>query len=118
MLENPKDMIEKQLIDIIMNSQNGCKLSEILEVLPSTLSRRTIQRHLQALKKQKHINTRGEKSGVVYVIAENTSQIPLSPEARKQKTLLSRPLIHRTPVPYHPDFLFSYEPNKTFYLFV
>src|SRR3989338_2215200 len=106
----------QQILNIIKQSNKRLKISQIESLLPHAISRRTLQRRLQELKENGKIALQGIKSGAGYFLSETQMALPLSKAAQRLKLQIAQPLVKRKPVAYKPDFLFSYKPNKTFYL--
>ena len=109
--------IEAQhILEILKQADQGLKISEISAIFPHAIARRTLQRRLAELEKSQLIEMRGVKSSIQYFLKKVQLSLPLSKTAQQLKLYLAQPLTKRKPVAYHPDFLFSYQPNKTFYL--
>lgn len=109
----------------ILTANQGLSLAEILEGMQREgveLTPRTLQRRLRALADQRRVEVRGTGSGSRYHVSGaadgdvSEPSIPLSLESREVLRLISRPLMQREPVPYHPDFLLGYDPGTTWYL--
>jgi len=116
MSNNPSNIETQQLLNVLKKAGKGLKISQIETLLPEAMTRRTLQRRLAELKTKKVVITHGIKSGVEYFLTNQQINIPLSKSSEKLKLKISQPLNTRKPVGYNYDFLFSYEPNKTFYL--
>ncbi len=124
------------VLDAISQFPGGAKIEQIEAELPAQLTqttRRTLQRRLAALIRQKRVHTQGIGRGTRYlrgdgvvlsahmtqaatVFATLDSGIQLSSEAKAIEAHVSQPLQQRKPVGYNPAFLDSYRPNATFYL--
>lgn len=106
----------QSIIVLLGQADHNLKLTQIAERLTPPLSRRTLQRRLMSLKEQGLVETRGTKSATEYFLAKSEVKLPLSTGALQLKLKMNQPLTKRKPVGYKTDFLFSYQPNKTFYL--
>lgn len=106
----------RHIIEALKQTPQGLKISEIAALLPQALAKRSLQRRLAELKNEKAITTQGSKSSTRYFLSNEKPLIQLSKTAQELKSKVSQPLTKRKPVAYHPDFLFSYQPNKTYYL--
>jgi len=117
----------------VSNFPDGVSLDEISGVLTIDLSRRTLQRRLAALVKQKRLVHEGRGAGSKYrlpvITAEMHGQlppitgkataeiyVPISSEAEAIKQAIRKPIQERKPVGYNRAFLDEYRPNETFYL--
>lgn len=107
---------EQSIIQMLSQVQDGLQINEIEAQLPNFTSRRTLQRRLSHLEKSGYLHKTGLKSGTKYRLAQSEELLSLSAESKRLKARLSKPLSQRERVPYHPEFLFSYKPNQTFYL--
>jgi hypothetical protein len=127
-MEKIKAKNEKALIlDSIRNYPDGVSLEELLNATQLGLPKRTFQRRLGDLLKEKRLFTTGRGRNIQYHILRIVSQIegedasliiypPLSKEAESIKQAVSVPLETRQPVSYNFEFLKKYKPNETFYL--
>ena len=83
------------------------------------LVRRTLQRALNQLVEEGEISRQGGGRSTVYTSAvtpDEAIEIQLSDGSRDLLSYLARPAIRRTPVGYHMELLFDYEPNRSFLL--
>ena len=110
---------------------DGARVDAISAAVP-TIPRRTLQRLLGELVKSGHLSRSGKGPATLYIsvgtsISAGSSAgaaptedypafIPLSENSRALITRLRKPLAARKPVAYEPQWLASYQPNKTFYL--
>lgn len=125
---------------IIAEHPDGIGISALEEVLAqrlaSTLNRRTLQRRLVRLVKDKRTITEGESIALVYKLgpASNVAQVagatatanvgmlevelyvPVSTEGAAIRDHVRLPLMHRRPIGYQRAFLEAYQPGVTFYL--
>lgn len=111
------------ILKILENSsEKELTLAEILTLGPN-LARRTAQRWIAELIKQKKIMAEGKgrsrRYKLIPVLPESSDfpeYIPLSPDSQDVLTYIRQPLLARKPVGYQRDFLISYQPGKTWYL--
>lgn len=90
------------------------------------LEDRTLQRRLRQLVERDEIETRGKGPKTEYLSmrpsgapapSEPTGEaLPLSTDAIQLRGQVRRPLSHRKPVGYDPDWLYAYETGRTWYL--
>ena len=127
------DLIEK----VVSGHPKGIGISAIEKALSSLLpdiNRRTLQRRLKHLQKNKRVTTEGKSIALRYKpargvnitakprISDSTIKdeaeiyIPLSQEGSLIRDLVRQPLVQRQPVGYQRSFLGEYEPGVTFYL--
>ncbi|MCI5147596.1 MAG: Fic family protein, partial [Candidatus Electrothrix sp. AR3] len=118
------------IVQVLAEHPQGLGISALKKALLGHLphiNRRTLQRRLKRLQKEKRIITQGEsialryKSMPVLIVpaaktVQEESYIPVSPEGGIIRDLVRQPLIQRKPVGYHRSFLEEYEPGHTFYL--
>ncbi len=119
----------------IARHREGVGIEDLAAALADVVSRRTLQRRLSELAKQKHISATGAGKarryralGTVDVYATETGganeaagtaievYVPLSAEGREILNYLRQPIQRRRPVGYDRAFLEAYRPNKTYYL--
>lgn len=128
------DLIERIISEHTRGIGISALESALASHLPKALHRRTLQRRLKRLLKDKRITTEGESIALVYKpgprvvlnaeqtvigpsIGEETQiYIPVSSEGGIIRGLVGQPLMRRTPVGYQRSFLEDYEPGVTFYL--
>lgn len=116
------DTAEFSAILSILSTHNEMSIDELRTLLPIKLSVRTLQRRLASLLSEKKIIAVGSGINRKYQCSISTKdkkherviQNTTQNKAILQK--IKRPLTTRLLVGYNPDFLLSYEPNKTFYL--
>src|SRR3990167_11447222 len=116
MSNHPLNAEAQQLVDILRKSEHGLKIAQIEALLSQPVARRTLQRRLSELEKNRIIKAHGVKSAREYFLTSQQIHIPLSKAAQQLKLRVSQPVTQRKPVGYNTEFLFSYIPNKTFYL--
>jgi len=107
----------QKLLSILEVAKKSLKISEIEQLLDKDISRRTLQRRLDSLLEMGKITAKGQRSGRKYHIAtQTTAIIQLSQESLALQQAVLRPLPERAHVHYNRDFLYSYQPNNTYYL--
>lgn len=106
----------EQIIQVIHDAEGGVRIAEIAKQMRDSMSKRTLLRRLNELKRLGKVESRGQRSAARYFLKEHLFEIPLSTEAQALKTHIREPIQKREPVSYKPDFLHAYKPNKTFYL--
>ncbi len=123
------DLIEQ----VISEHTEGIGISALEKALGQYLSkpinRRTLQRRLKALIKEKRIGTEGESIALVYKhaigkdkVIDSSSRgdaelyVPVSTEGGVIRDTVAQPLIRRRPIGYQHLFLEEYKPGVTFYL--
>lgn len=107
----------------------GIGVDALHAALRGTPSRRTLQRRLAELVRQKRLATTGHGRALRYVAltAEASPQpqtaaatpepyVPTTPEGEEIKAYVRRPLQGRRPVAFDIRFLEAYTPNQTYYL--
>ncbi|OGT50210.1 MAG: hypothetical protein A3E82_02335 [Gammaproteobacteria bacterium RIFCSPHIGHO2_12_FULL_38_11] len=112
-----------QIILTLLNANKATSLSEIAQAAglspESAAERRTIQRALANLIESKKIEVEGQARARVYRLISDVNhdeKMSISKESMALRIYLSQPVDKRKPAPYNPDFLKSYQPNKTHYL--
>lgn len=116
------DAAELNAILIILVKHNEASIDELKTLLPIKLTERTLQRRLALLLREKKITVRGSGVARKYQCAASIKDkkqehaIKNTPQNKAILHKIKQPLTARIPVGYNPDFLLSYEPNKTFYL--
>ena len=112
------------LLELVGKFTQGASIEEIMLGLNPSFPRRTVQRWLARLVKDGQLIAVGkgrarryELSPISGVSAEvKPHPIPLSSEAVRIETLVSRPIQARHPIGYNREFLKTYRPNSTYYL--
>lgn len=110
--------LSQQLLQILKQQTDSMSISDILELIDTPATERTIRRQLQHLVEERLITKTGKYRGTRYQI--NTPSIPV--ENIFSKTSLEiieqvrLPLYKRTPVSYNHDWVQQYQPNQTYYL--
>jgi Fic family protein len=97
------------------------RIANMVADLGVSVSRRTLQRHLGALKQEGRVVREGKSVSVSYrlsapVQSTDETWIIFSTAAREVQFLVSQPAIAKRPVTYNQDFLDGYIPNDTHYL--
>lgn len=126
------DLIER----IISERPEGIGISALEKALAGHLpgiNRRTLQRRLKMLQKDRRIVSQGKSIALVYKPAPDLADIepaipplqsppaapdyiPVSKEGNIIRDLIRQPLTERTPIGYQRSFLDEYEPGVTYYL--
>ena len=122
-----------QIVEIVSRFEHGARVADIAAGIGEGPMRRTLQRRLALLVKQKRLNvdqlgraatyrlatiigtshvTLGELTGK----AAGETYVPVSLEGAEIKADVRRPLMRRQPVGYNVPFLDAYRPNQTWYL--
>ncbi len=110
----------------------GAAIKDISGALAIKMSRRTLQRRLALLVKQKRlavecrgrgsryrrapVELAGDVAMSIRAAANLTLYVPVSPEGDVIKQAVREPIQNRNPVGYNRTFLDEYRPNYTFYL--
>ena len=127
----PKKISDAELDDIVATvarMPTGGSIDEIGAMPNNVLPRRTLQRRLARLVKQKRLLRQGRGPATRYRLpaagdrvlkgqpptAEN--DIPISAEAEPIRQAVRQPIHNRRPVGYDRRFLDAYRPNETYYL--
>lgn len=106
----------ESILEVLRNYPRGAKITEIQSGLSSLVPRRTLQRYMVILVKQGKVKAQGQLRGTRYFLSEEIELLPLSIFGKELKDKVNLPLQQRIPVSYNVDFLYSYQPNVTFYL--
>jgi hypothetical protein len=106
--------------------EGGASLEDILEALPQSVPRRTLQRRVAALVKENRLQKVGAKNQTRYVVIQPPNFPQLWPGGAFPMVLtenspgllaaVRKPLLERLPVGYQRKFLDAYRPNESFYL--
>ena len=113
------------ILELVGRFEHGASLEEILIGLGPETSRRTLQRRLSLLVKEKRLSTFGQARARKYLLlkaeekedsSKKGSLIPLTEEAKQIQILISQPIQSKSPIGYRRAFLENYEPNQTWYL--
>lgn len=143
MARSISNKILESILQIVGYFPNGASLANIADTLTPSLPKRSLQRYLSFLLKEGRLNASGQARARRYFLpfslktdapafrfnesevttstslretAEESSSIPLSPQALSIQVSVCRPIQARRPVGYNQDFLDKYHPNKTYYL--
>lgn len=106
-------------MEIVARFAMGASLEEVLLGFTPPISRRSLQRWLSVLLKEKRLMAIGKARARRYVIPTGvivSSPIPLSQESELIQLEVSQPIQARRSVEYRRGFLDEYQPNRTFYL--
>lgn len=87
------------------------------------ISQRTLIRRLEQLIAERKVVQEGESSTTLYKLrepataaADTKAYVPLSAQGTKVRAFVDKPIIERKSVGYNRDWLFDYQPGKTWYL--
>ena len=116
MSKSNMDEVLEQILAILKKMPDGAKIAEIAQLLSKSIPQRTLLRRLTALKDMSEIESQGHKSATRYYIKQSKLLLPLSKEGESLKAQVKQEIQKREPVGYHPDFLYAYKPNETYYL--
>ncbi|MBI3568891.1 MAG: Fic family protein [Gemmatimonadetes bacterium] len=125
-----KALIDKQLDEIaviIGKHPDGISRADVAEAYAakhkSAIAPRTLRRRLEELTVAERVAPVGDASRRVYrpaaaagPTASEEGYVPLTSAGISVRALVRRPMMEKTPVGYDPDWLFAYEPGKTWYL--
>ena len=118
---------QAQILNSLRRAPEGLTLAELLEK-HKDLTRRTAQRWIQALHIDNQVIVSGKARNRRYYAANQVhkaqnhavedgyADIPLSANSRDILAYVNQPIEARKPVPYQREFLYQYEPNRTYYL--
>lgn len=111
------------LLEVIGRFPEGASLEEIMLAIDPKTSRRTLQRWLAALVKDKELTPTGQARSRRYklltspfVITPEKLSFPLSQAAASIEANVTQPIQARLSVSYNKEFLEDYQPNNTYYL--
>jgi len=128
----PADLNEQLLAALAAHPQ-GMSIEALVAHFLDIASKRTIQRRLTDLVKEKRIVSEKQARALRYKLAPTSAQvpdtatpdqwqnkrenyIPLSPSGAEVRTLVSHVISERVPVGYQREFLDNYRPNESAYL--
>lgn len=118
----------EDIIEIMRRAENGASRDEIASgfsaVHGTRLPIRTIQRRLERLVVAGTVYSEGEGRNTLYRLLEASEKAndlqsknrELSAQGLRLRSLVVRPLRERDPIGYNRDWLFGYQPRKTWYL--
>ncbi len=112
------------LVTLISRFPQGATLEEVMIGLTPPVPRRTIQRWLSLLVKDKKLIAVGKARARRYQLPaisgegslKPAASIPLSKEGEKIHTKVTQQIQKRQPIGYNREFLEKYVPNDIFYL--
>jgi len=116
------------ILEIVRRALDGASREEIArkfaEAHGKSLPIRTIQRRLERLLVARTVRSEGDGRSTLYRALEETEQAQslrskgteLSAQGLRLRSLVIRPLRERDPIGYNRDWLFRYQPRKTWYL--
>lgn len=112
--------LNQQILDVLSNTVEPAKISEIKARLSPPIPRRTLYRHLSNLTLLGKLVVIGKGSGTKYSLAKTTRKttgfIPLSSKAQEILVKIDQPIQQKKPIGYQHNFLYDYQPNVTYYL--
>jgi len=115
--------VDDELFRHLADAPNGAGIDELLRVLDSKISRRSLQRRLSELVNVGRLITQGGGRSTRYLLPQAISEarveehyVRLSPSGADVRQLVRRPQTERTPVGYKREFLDEYIPNESNYL--
>ena len=133
----PDDILER-VTNALVAAPRGLSLAELQEALKDIVSRRSLQRRLDAWARSGSIKTEGIRRGRRYFPAGDdtaptpaanvgqpappsaaqavTASVAISAAGQQVQALVQRPIADRAPMGYQRDFLERYVPNETEYL--
>lgn len=128
----PQDELDA-IFEAVGRYPEGASIEEISGAMEEKLPRRTLQRRLGNLVKNKRLARLGAGRAIIYrlpivyeeVIEErlpfaagiqSEHYIPVSTDGGEVKNAVRKPLQNRTPAGYNRAFLDTYRPNESFYL--
>ncbi|MCB1134151.1 MAG: Fic family protein, partial [Verrucomicrobiae bacterium] len=119
----------RAVLSAVAKHPQGIAIGRLLADPSLAFPKRTLQRRLDDLVSSGRLERVGKGRGAHYrMVADVASPVVredpveyggknwLSQEARQIRTRISQPVTERIPVGYRPEFLASYEPNRTQYL--
>jgi DNA-binding transcriptional ArsR family regulator len=135
----PKRLKEEDLnsvVNVVRQSADGARVSEIVEALRDKTPRRTLQYWLKSLVEEGRLVKEGERGGARYRLPTAVDDqketavrkaapgeekpeeavVPFSAESEKIRDYLRQPSGSRKAVGYNRQFLDGYRPNTSFYL--
>jgi hypothetical protein len=128
-VKHAKEQENKQILRTLTGFPNGASLAEVSVASRFSLSERTLQRRLSALKKEGKIRIEGQTNQLRYYPVESNLQpqsqpavnlsnegVRLSTPAQAILSQVRQPQSERTAVGYNRWFLDGYQPNQTAYL--
>jgi len=116
MSKSPKKMA---VLAVLQSQVTPLSLPEILKLLDSSFSERTVRRWLTEMVKAGLVIKEGKKRGTHYKTISSfnlDNTISFNEKSIEALNYINRPLFERTPNTYNEKWLEEYVPNKTFYL--
>jgi Fic family protein len=108
----------ERIVGVIEQHPNGATIEQIEQVVD--IPRRTLQRRLAGLVASGQVRAVGRGKARRYQLGAQQGarpdELPVSRSGQQVRSLVRRPLIHRTPVGYVASFLDGYRPNQDSYL--
>lgn len=119
---------------VLAHAESGVSIQAIEEALNPRIEQHTLRRRLAKLEELGEVRASGQNKGRRYHLVspvkeearihvsipalDESEVVPLSPEAKEVRKIISQPEEKRTPVAYNINFLMSYRPNVDSYLTV
>lgn len=120
MPRNSPAELDEQLIEHVANHPRGLGVNQLLRLLKSEVSRRTLQRRLSTLVQAGRLISEGAGPSTIYLLPKpaevEENYVSLSPSGGEVRRRVRRPQSERTPVSYNREFLDQYRPNESRYL--
>src|SRR5213595_3057698 len=107
----------EEVLHIIGRHTEGVTVEQIAQVVK--LPRRTLQRRLARLVADGEIQAMGQGKQRRYQPGSAEAardELSVSQSGQQVRSLVRRPLLHRTPIGYVASLLEEYRPNRNFYL--
>jgi Fic family protein len=113
--------VVNELLRRLAETPKGLGIDELLRLLDSKISRRSLQRRLSKLVNAGTLITEGGGRSTRYVLpktsgSDEETYVRVSPSGAEVRQLVQRPQSERTPIGYKREFLDQYRPNETRYL--
>jgi hypothetical protein len=113
--------LDDELFRHIADAPKGSGIDELLHLLGTKISRRSLQRRLSELVNVGRLITEGGGRSTRYLLPKASGEpeedyVRLSPSGADVRQLVRRPRSERSPVGYKREFLDQYRPNESNYL--
>ena len=107
---------EMAVFDVLRQQTKAIQMPELLRLLGSEYSERSLRRWLKSLCDEGLIEISGKKRGTYYRAIEQQATVKLTSD-HNQETLayIKQPIFKRKPVSYNQTWLTEYQPNRTHY---
>lgn len=126
MKRESKQHQKNEVLDLLARYPDGVSISQILDYSEDRWPRRSLQRWLAELVNENKINHTGKMRSVRYlpINQDNTKQIDLeiknissSADGKRVYEFVTQSICERSPASYNVEFLNSYIPNQTRYIY-